>query len=104
MFNFLCIYEIRQNSYYPSLEGMSLCGSVLCSLCVPNSFGAEAVSEVSTGQVSPHGSQMCWPLLPWLEMGLEVEWLEPEPGVSEGFSYAHHFYIEGRVESQITGA
>ena len=65
--------KLHETVTYPSLEGVSLCGSFLCSLCVPTGFGGKAGSEVSTVTSSP---RVCCHLSPWWETGLEMEGLE----------------------------
>ena len=58
------------------LEVRPCVGVLLCSLCVPSGLGRKARSEVSTAAFSPG---LCWQLLPWWEVGLELDGLQPEP-------------------------
>ena len=67
------------------LKGCPCVEASLHSLHVPSGFGERAGSEVIMGHIFP---RVCWQLLCWWEVGVEMEGLEPEPGVSQGFSYA----------------
>lgn len=58
-------------------------GVLLCSLCVPSGLGRKARSEVSTAAFSPG---LCWQLLPWWEVGLELDGLQPEPVATKASS------------------
>ena len=55
----------------------------LCSLHVPSGFGGRAGSKVSTGQIFAYGVLA---VITLVGGGLEMEGLEPVPGVSQGFS------------------
>ena len=71
---------------YPSSEGVLCVGGSLHSLSLPCGFDGRAGSEVSMGHVFPWGL-----LAPTTLVGdrAEEEGLEPEPGMSQGFSWAH---------------
>ena len=72
--------KLSESFTYPSLEGVSLRGSILCSLPRYSGFNGRAGSEVSLVCVFPRVSQQS--LLWW-----ELEGLEAELGVSQGFFY-----------------
>lgn len=93
--------KLHETVTYPSLEGVSLCGSFLCSLCVPTGFGGKAGSEVSMVTSSP---RVCCQLSPWWETGLEMEGLKLQPGAIQGFSDAHGCPYPIRYECRAQGA
>ena len=65
-------------SYY-SLERVSLCWSM------PSGFGGRAGSNMNTSHIFPQGVLAA---IIWCEVRLEMEGLQPEPSVSQGFSSA----------------
>lgn len=83
LFNSLCLYEIRWNCYLSQLQVCPCVGVLLCSLCVPSGLSRKARSEVSAAASSP---RLCWQLLPWWEVGLELEGLQPEPVATKASS------------------
>ena len=46
-------------------------------------------------------SRKCWRLPPWWEVGLKMEWLELEPCVSQGFSYAQWLSLPYQGQGQV---
>ena len=74
--------KLGETVNYPGLEGVSLYGSILCSLSVPSSFGAELVLKRAWAASFPG---VFWEPPLWWEVRMELEGLEPEPGASWGF-------------------
>ena len=99
LLNFLCLFEIKWNSYLSFLKGCPCVGASIYNLHVSSGFCGMAVSEVSITS-SP---RVCWQLSPWWEVGLEMEGVEPERGVSQGFFSAQWatptYQRQGRVQA-----
>ena len=70
MFNFLYLYEIRGTSYLALSWRDVLVRERSYEVCLPSGCGGKAGSELNTGHVFPW---VCLQLLPWWEVGLEVQ-------------------------------
>ena len=78
--------NLSETVTYPTLEGVSSCGSIsmlvfICSVALVGELDLKWPWVTST-------PWMCWQFPTWWEVGLEMEWLEPESGVNQKFSFA----------------
>lgn len=76
-------------------------GASLCSLHVPIVFPGRPGSEVSTCLIF---TMLCWQPPPCCEVGLEMEGIEPEPGVNWEFFYAQWLSPPYQGCGQVLGA
>ena len=87
LFNFLCLYEFRWNNYLSWSWRHVLVWEHPYEVCT---CPVALVGELDLRWAQATSScGVCWQPPPWWVVGLELEGLEPDPGVIWDVSYAH---------------
>ena len=98
MFNLLCLYELSKIEIisYVSLEAVSFCGNVPVQFLYAQWFWWDSWIW--------HEHGVCWPVLPWWQVGLEIEQSEPVPDVSSASAMCSGHHCPTRSRSGFQGA